>query len=66
MLVGFAPMFSVLAYAKMCFEDTYLLIDDTDGQEWADALRYRLHEDANDPVSATEESVLIPSGGAEF
>ena len=35
---------SVLAFARICFEDTYMLIHDTDGQEWADALRRRMHE----------------------
>ena len=42
----------------MVFEDTYLMIHDADGEEFADALRYKMHEDAKAPVS--EHSSLIP------
>jgi len=51
--------FDVLAYARVVFEDTYMLIHDTDGQEWADSLRYRMHENASEPIS--EKSGLIMS-----
>jgi hypothetical protein len=50
---------SALAYARTVFEDTYMLIHDTDGQEWADALRYRMHANASEPI--TEKSGLIMS-----
>jgi len=33
-----------LAYARMVFEDTYLLVHDADGEEWADAVRNKMHE----------------------
>jgi hypothetical protein len=54
-----AGICSVLAFARIVFEDTYMLIHDTDGQEWADSLRYRMHENASEPI--TEKSGLIMS-----
>jgi hypothetical protein len=48
---------SCLAYARMVFEDAYLMLDDADGQVWADTVRYKMHDRAGDPV--TEQSGLL-------
>jgi hypothetical protein len=41
----------------MVFEDSYLLVHDTDGEEWADGLRYKMDEKVAEPV--TERSGLL-------
>ena len=41
---------SVLLVTRKVFEDTYLLVHDEDGEEWADALRYRINERVAFPV----------------
>lgn len=43
----------------MAFEDTYLMIHEVDGEAWADGLRYKMHENAGDPVSPSELSGLV-------
>jgi hypothetical protein len=49
-----------LALAHTAFEDTYLMINDVDGVDWADFLRYRMNDDINDRLS-TEQSWLLAS-----
>jgi hypothetical protein len=49
----------VLSYAQMVFEDTFLMIHDADGEAWADALRYKMHQTAGDPISPTELTGLL-------
>lgn len=41
----------------MVFEDTYIMLDDADGQVWADTVRYKMHDRAGDPV--TDQSGLL-------
>ncbi len=57
LLTSFVP--SIIVYARMVFEDTYLMIHDADGEEWADTIRYKMHDQAADPV--TETSGLLPA-----
>lgn len=55
--------FDCLAYARMVFEDTFLMINDTDGPEYADIVRRRMNagkrpyqRDGND---TSESTVLL-------
>jgi hypothetical protein len=43
----------------MVFEDTYLMIQDTDGEEWADSLRNKMHCDDSSGYPVTETSSLL-------
>mmetsp|Transcript_24580 Transcript_24580/g.36076 ORF Transcript_24580/g.36076 Transcript_24580/m.36076 type:complete len:373 (+) Transcript_24580:72-1190(+) len=44
--------------ALTAFEDTYLTINDVDGEEWADKLRYKMH-DNTDETPTTETTWLL-------
>jgi hypothetical protein len=48
----------------MVFEDTYLLIHDADGEEWADGLRFKINENVAFP-EMTEKSRLLESGATD-
>ena len=60
-------VYSVLAYAQICFEDTYILIHDTDGHEWANKLRRRMrnefHGSSVGGGSGSTYSTSIVNGG---
>lgn len=43
----------------MVFEDAFMMIHDADGEAWADALRYKMHQTARDPLSPSELSALL-------
>jgi len=46
------PIFSCLAFANMVFEDSFLIMHDIDGDEWAEKLRCRMRRnDDNDDDS---------------
>lgn len=49
----------VLTLAQVVFEDTFLMIHDADGEAWADALRYKMHQTAQDPISPSEMTGLL-------
>ena len=51
--------YSPLAHAQLVFEDAYLMIHESDGESWADALRYRMHDSAEDPLSPSELTSLL-------
>ena len=46
--------------AHAVFEDAYLLIANSDGEEWADKLRYQMHDNPADPLY-TEQTWLLES-----
>jgi hypothetical protein len=48
----------------MVFEDTYLLVHDADGEEWADGLRFKINENVAFPVM-TEKSRLLETDGTD-
>jgi hypothetical protein len=41
------------------FEDAFMMINKADGEAWADALRYKMHETAESPLSASELTSLL-------
>ena len=49
---------SCLSFAHTAFEDVYTTIRDSDGVEWADTLRYKMHDKSADPLP-TEQSWLL-------
>ena len=50
---------NVLGFAQTVFEDTFMMIHDADGESWADALRYKMHQNAQEPLSPTELTGLL-------
>eukprot|EP00934_Nitzschia_sp_Nitz4_P000145 Nitzschia sp. Nitz4//scaffold241_size29735//19932//20472//NITZ4_008028-RA/size29735-snap-gene-0.32-mRNA-1//1//CDS//3329543781//145//frame0 len=44
---------------RMVFEDTLMMVHESDGEAWADALSYRMHENAQDPLTPSELSHLL-------
>ena len=57
--IHFVALNSGLALAHSTFEDAYLAIAETDGAEWADALRYKMHDNSAEPIPAGERSWLL-------
>ena len=55
----FVALYSGLELAHSTFEDAYLAIAETDGAEWADALRYKMHDNSAEPIPAGERSWLL-------
>jgi hypothetical protein len=55
---------SPLAHAQVVVEDACLMIHDADGESWADALRYKMHDTAHDPLSPSELTSLLSADGA--
>ncbi|KAL3922165.1 MAG: hypothetical protein SGILL_002350 [Bacillariaceae sp.] len=49
--------FDVAAYAQFAIDDVIILIYDADGEEWADALRYKMNDEPSSP--ADEHSGLV-------
>lgn len=57
--------FDVTGYARFAMDDALIMVHDADGVEWADALRYKLHGNAGQPIDIhPEDSGLIPSWAA--
>ena len=52
-------VYRILMLAQVVFEDTFLMIHDADGEAWADALRYKMHQTAQDPISPSEMTALL-------
>jgi predicted membrane chloride channel (bestrophin family) len=51
--------FNNSALAMTAYEDIYLTVADTDGAEWADKLRVRMHDSASQESLPTEQSWLL-------
>jgi predicted membrane chloride channel (bestrophin family) len=49
--------FDVAAYAQFAVDDVIIMLNDADGEEWADALRYKMNAHPSSPV--TEHDGLL-------
>lgn len=50
--------FDNAALAKVAYEDTYLMVLDVDGPEWADKLRYKMHDEPSENPLPNEHTWL--------
>jgi hypothetical protein len=55
--------FDVTAYSRFVMDDVLLMIRATDGEQWADVLRYKLQSDVSQPMSST--GGLLPTWSGE-
>ena len=56
--------FDVAAYAQFAIDDVIIMIYDADGEEWADALRYKMDDEPSSP--AGEQSGLLSYQGIKY
>jgi predicted membrane chloride channel (bestrophin family) len=52
--------FDVAAFAQYAVDDVIIMINEADGQEWADSLRNKMHQDLTEPSVDETSSLLAP------
>lgn len=43
--------FDVAAYAQFAVDDVFIMLNDADGEEWSDALRYKMNAQPSSPLN---------------
>jgi predicted membrane chloride channel (bestrophin family) len=56
--------FDVAAYAQFAVDDVLVMLNDADGEEWADALRYKMNAHPSSPV--TERDGLLSKNYQQY